>query len=63
MRTKKDQLHLVSISYYAANTLGVKCKKPLSVKHVYKQIKAHQKGTKIPFKYVKLGKVFWIIAQ
>lgn len=57
----REELKLISIRAYAAKTLSRGGRKPVSVQYVYKQIKGHQKGRKIPFRYVKIGGSFWII--
>jgi hypothetical protein len=63
MRIRKDHLHLISVAYYAETTLGSKSGKPLHVQYVYKLIEGNEKhGKKIPFEYVKIGKVYWIVS-
>ncbi|MEO5991158.1 MAG: hypothetical protein ABIP68_05940 [Ferruginibacter sp.] len=62
MRIRKDHLHLISVVLYAETTLGQRSGKPLNVQYVYKLIDKHEKdGKKIPFDFVKIGKVYWIV--
>ena len=61
MANKPKEIKLIPIRIYAENTLSRDRKTPISVQYVYKQIKAHKKGKKIPFQYIKIGKITWIV--
>lgn len=63
MGKRKQSITLIPIVEYAENSINERTNKPFTVQGIYKQIKIHQKGKKIPFRYVKLGKIYWIVKE